>query len=227
MNERSLILTGATGMVGGHALELCLSHPEVGRVTSLGRRATGIEHPKLQEVIHDDFLGYGAVADALAGHDVALYCLGVYTGAVAADEFRRITFEYTQAFAEALHARSPGAAFCFLSGAGADPSEKSRMAFARHKGAAEKALLTTGFPRTHVFRPGYIYPMQRRKEPNLTYRLSRGLWPVLRRLWPNAGVPSVDLARAMVHAGLHGTAPHEEPVLENRDIRQLVARLAE
>jgi hypothetical protein len=40
---------------------------------------------------------------------------------------------------------SPDAAFSFLSGNGADPTGRSRLAFARYKGEAEKALLAAGF----------------------------------------------------------------------------------
>lgn len=111
------------------------------------------------------------------------------------------------------------ATFCFLSGQGADQTEKSRMAFARYKGAAETALLDIGFPRVHIFRPGYIYPVTPRKEPNLVYTISRFLYPLLRRLYPNIGIPSEDLARAMVHAGIYGTGGIENPILENKDIR--------
>ncbi len=166
-------------------------------------------------------MNFSAIADTLAGQDVALFCLGVYSGAVPDDEFRRITVDSTLAFARALYAGSAQAAFCFLSGQGADPTERSRLAFARYKGAAEKALLGIGFPRVHIFRPGYVYPVTPREEPNLGYRAMRALYPVLRRIAPNIGVASEDLARAMVHAGLHGTAGHEDPVLENRDIRAL------
>jgi uncharacterized protein YbjT (DUF2867 family) len=95
------------------------------------------------------------------------------------------------------------------------------MAFARYKGAAEKGLLRVGFSRVHIFRPGYIYPVTPRSEPNLGYRIMRALYPMIRHISPNIGIASDDLARAMVHAGLNGTAEHEDPVLENRDIRAL------
>lgn len=79
----------------------------------------------------------------------------------------------TLAFARALYEANPRAAFCLQSGPGADQTEKSRAAFARYKGAAEKALLQIGFPRVHIFRPGYIYPFTPRKEPDLVYTLNR------------------------------------------------------
>lgn len=209
-------------MVGGIALRLCLDDPDVSAVTVIGRRSCGVEHNKLREVVHDDFMDFTGIADSLGAHDVALYCLGAYTGTVPDDEFRRITVDYTMAFAKALHEKSLQAVFCFLSGQGADQTERSRIAFARYKGAAEKALLGIGFPNVYIFRPGYIYPVTPRDEPNLTYRITRAFYPVLRRLYPNVGISSEDLARAMVHAGLHGTGTHDDPVLENRDIRAQV-----
>ena len=96
------------------------------------------------------------------------------------------------------------------------------MAFARYKGAAETALLNMGFPRVHIFRPGYIYPVTPRREPNLMYTTTRFVYPLVRRLYPNIGISSEDLARAMVHAGLYGTGENKNPVLENRDIRSMV-----
>jgi hypothetical protein len=58
-----------------------------------------------------------------------------------------------------------------------------------------------------------------RREPNLTYRLPRVLHPALRKLAPGAVVSSVDLARAMLLAGLYGTNVVVGPVLENTDIQ--------
>jgi hypothetical protein len=51
------------------------------------------------------------------------------------------------------------------------------------------------------------------------YTISRFLYPLLRRIYPNIGIASEDLARAIVHAGLYGTEENENPILENKDIR--------
>lgn len=221
MKGKRVIITGATGMVGGCALKICLANPDVSEVTAIGRSPTGVDDAKLREVIIDGFTDYTAVKWALENQDAALYCLGAYTGAVPDDHFRRITVDYTEAFGNALREASPGAAFCFLSGQGADRTEKSRMAFARYKGAAETALLSMGLARVHIFRPGYIYPVTPRKEPNLMYTISRFLYPLLRRIYPNIGISSEDLAAAMVQAGLYGTGHNQGPILENRDIRNI------
>lgn len=221
MKGKRIILLGATGMVGGCALRICLENPDVAMVTSVSRRSTGIKDDRLREVLPDDFTDYSTMSDALQNQDAALYCLGVYTGAVPDDLFRRITVDYTLAFAQSLHRASPQAAFCFLSGQGADQTEHSRVAFARYKGMAENGLLAVGFPRVHIFRPGYIYPVTPREEPNLVYRISRTLYPVIRRIYPNIGIPSEDLARAMVHAGLYGPDRNGNAILQNQDIRSM------
>ena len=217
-----LALVGATGMVGGYALRHALAHAAVAQVTSIGRRNVGISHPKLKEVLHQDFADCSALGEALAGQDAAVFCLGVYTGAVADAELRRITVDYAVELARVLRGSSPAAAFSFLSGSGADPTGRSRMAFARYKGEAEKALLAAGFPRLYIFRPAYIYPVEPRREPTLGYRALRAIYPAFRRLFPNQVIRADDLARAMVDVVLDEAGSSRRLVLENRDIRELV-----
>src|SRR6202043_4238068 len=101
--------------------------------------------------------------------------------------------DYTIEFARVLRGSSPDAAFSFLSGSGADPTGRSRMAFARYKGEAESALLRTGFSHVYIFRPAYIYPVEPRKEPNLAYRVLRTVYPMFRTLFPNQVIPADDL----------------------------------
>lgn len=205
-------------MVGGLALNICLKRDDVDKVTSIVRKKSGIQHPKLVEVIHDDFLDYSSVVDQLKNQDVCLFCLGVYTGAVPSVKFREITVGYTRAFAETLRLYNEGLSFCFLSGQGADLEEKSRLMFARDKGAAENLLIKLNFNQLYLFRPGYIYPTVPRAEPNLSYRLMRVLYkPFLSKLFPNIGLSSEQLARAMVEIGIQGG---KKVIYENKDIKE-------
>ena len=222
VGQKRLVIVGATGMVGGYALGYALDHPSVTRVTVIVRRTLGISHPKLNEVLHRDFADCSPLAEVLSAHDAAIFCLGAYTSAVTDAELRTITVDYTVEFARVLHASSAGAAFSFLSGSGADPSGRSRMPFARYKGEAEKALTTAGFPRLYVFRPAYIYPVEPRREPNLSYRLIRAIYPAFRTLLPNQVIRADDLARAMVKVVVGKAAERETRVFENRDIRAMV-----
>ena len=218
---KRVVIVGATGMVGGYALRYALQRPDVEHVTSVGRRKLGISHSKLTEVLHPDFADCSALAETLTGRDAAIFCLGTYTGVVTDMELRRITVDYTVEFARILRAGSPDAAFSFLSGSGADPTGQSRIAFARYKGEAEKALLAAGFPRVYIFRPAYIYPVEPRKEPNFGYRLLRAIYPAFRVLFPKQVIRADDLARAMVEVAVRPTGEGELVVFENRDIRAL------
>ena len=220
--QKNLVIVGATGMVGGYALRYALEHPAVGHVTSVGRREVGISHPKLKEVLHQDFADCSALAEALSDQHAAVFCLGAYTGAVSDTELRTITVDYTIDFARILQGSSPDAAFAFLSGSGADPTGRSRMSFARYKGEAENALLAAGFPQIYLFRPAYIYPVKPRREPNFSYRLLRAIYPAFRLLFPNQVIRADDLARAMVDVVVRKTGEAGARILENRDIRSMV-----
>jgi uncharacterized protein YbjT (DUF2867 family) len=220
--QERLVIVGATGMVGGSALRYALDHPAVARVTAIGRSKLGISHPKLDQVLHQDFTDCSALAGVLSDQGGAVFCLGTYTGSVPDTELRKITVDYTVEFARVLRGSSPGAAFSFLSGNGADPTGRSRIAFARYKGQAENALLAMAFSRVYIFRPAYIYPVQPRKEPNFSYRLLRAIYPVFRVIFPNLVISADDLGRAMVDVTMRqGDAGGL--VLENRDIRALAA----
>jgi uncharacterized protein YbjT (DUF2867 family) len=220
--QARVVIVGATGMVGGSALRYALDDPAVGTVTAIGRKKAGILHPKVKEVLHQDFADCSALADVLSGQDAAVFCLGTYTGSVSDAELRTITAGYTIEFARVLRSSSPDAAFSFLSGNGADPTGRSRIPFARYKGEAEKALLAAGFPHVYIFRPAYIYPVEPRKEPNFSYRLLRAVYPAFRALFPNQVIPADDLARAMVDVAVRRTGERGGLVFENRDIRAMV-----
>ena len=89
---------------------------------------------------------------------------------------------------------------------------------------AEKTLSAAGFPHVYIFRPAYIYPVQPRREPNVSYRLLRAIYPAFRVLFPNQVIRADDLARTMADAAVRSIGEGRTLVLENRDIRHLVVR---
>ncbi len=204
-------------MIGKLMLELCLEKDDVGMITSITRKPTGIIHKKLVEVIHNDFSDLINIESHFKNQDVCFYCIGVYTGQVPAKEFKRITVDLTKVFADTLRRNSDKTSFCFLSGQGADSKEKSPILFAREKGIADNYLLKLKFEHTYIFRPGYIYPDTPRVEPNLLYRCMRRIYPLLSKIYPNAGVSSTRLALKMVDVGLNGG---DRIIYENHHIRK-------
>lgn len=219
--KKKVLITGSTGMIGGILLKLCLNSEEINEILALVRKPTAISHPKYNEIIVDDFLNYEKQAHLFVDIDIVFYCLGVYTGAVPADEFRRINVDYPLNLAKAINVKSPNAVFCLLSGQGADRSEKSTMQFARDKGAIENALAALNFKAFYTFRPGYIYPTKKRREPNFFYILSRYAYPILKLLGNNLSITDQQLANTMFEVGLNG---YPTEILENKDMRRFIEK---
>lgn len=215
---KKIIIAGASGMMGGIILREALNSPEVEKVISIVRKPSGQKHAKLEEIIHSDFNDYSKINHHFQNQDTAYFCIGVYTGAVPDDKFKMITVDFAKSFGDAVKQNSPQAILCFLSGQGADLKEKSRMSFARYKGMAENYLMSLKLGGLHIFRPGYIYPVEKREEPNLAYRIYRKLYPVLNKLMPSSAITSEQLAKSMFRAGLNGT---EKIILENEDIKKV------
>ncbi len=214
---KQVILTGATGMIGQLVLQYCIESEDISKVTSITRRPTGMSDDKLIEVIHTDFTDYQPIREHFKSKDIAYFCLGVYTGAVPDDKFKEITVDYTNTFVDMVKSESPQARFCLLSGSGADQTEESSVSFAKYKGMAENHMFRT-LEDAYSLRPGYIYPVEKRKEPNVGYRLMRALYPVMKLLAPKSSIPSTDLARAMFDIGMRGAA---KQVLENVDLTEI------
>ena len=206
-------------MIGALVLQKCLNSNDVNIVTSIVRKASGINHPKLKEIIHPNFSDYSSISEVFKDQDIAFYCIGVYTGAVPRDEFRKITVDYTLAFAEMLRIKSDKTTFCFLSGQGADQTEKSKMMFAMDKGIAENSLQRMKFNQFYTFRPGYIYPSTPRVEPNVSYKIMKALYKPFSIIYPNIGISSENLASAIVEVGWNG---YSKSILENKDIRSII-----
>lgn len=217
---KNAIIIGGSGMIGKEVLRHCIECKEIKQVISIVRKPSGMQHSKLQEIIHLDFLNFDNITEVLAEVDIVYYCLGAYTGAVDDALFKQITVDYTVAFAGALALVNKEISFCFLSGDGADLSEKSRLSFARYKGMAENYLMQQGFAHFHTFRPAYIYPVVKRKEPNLMYRMMRILYPLVKLLGDKYSISSSELAWAFFITGLQGA---DKLILENKDIRFIAA----
>ncbi len=213
---KKVIITGASGMIGGIVLQHCLASNEIVEVISIVRKQSNTNHSKLKEVVLKDFLDYTSIESSLKNCDTAYFCIGVYTGAVPDSEFKKITVDYTKSFADAIKQNSPNATVCFLSGEGADRSEKSKIAFARYKGIAENYLISKAFQQLYIFRPAYIYPVQKRKEPNTFYSFLRFIYPIVKSLIAKHTVTSEQLGKVMFEVGFKGAS---NDTFENMDIK--------
>ena len=146
------IITGTTGMVGEGVLKECLIHPDVENVLVINRKPCGVSHPKLSEIIHNDFLDFTPLKDKLKGYNACFFCLGISSVGKKEDEYFRITYTLTMKMAEILSQNNPDMTFCYISGAGTDSTEKGRVNWARVKGKTENDLMKLPFKKVFAFR---------------------------------------------------------------------------
>ena len=148
---RKTLITGASGLVGGHALRLLLADPGCSQVASLGRRTLELKDPKLRQAVVDfDKLELAGPFD----FDEAFCCLGTTIRKAGSQEaFRKIDFEATLAFAR-LAKRSGATRFYLVSSTGADA--RSRVFYSRVKGEIEAALHAVGFDTLVILRPSLL-----------------------------------------------------------------------
>ena len=101
--QKRLVIVGATGMVGGCALRYALDNSAVECVTSIGRKRLGISHPKLKEVLHQNFADCSALADDAFGPGRG----GLLPGDVHRFSVRRGTSRHNRRLHDRVRASSP------------------------------------------------------------------------------------------------------------------------
>lgn len=203
-----VIIFGATGMVGRGVLRECLLDPEIEAVLTVGRSATGLQHEKLNEIIHKNLLDLSEIEGAISGYDACFFCLGVSSVGMKEDEYQRVTYDITMAVAQTLVKLNPNMTFIYVSGSGTDSTEQGRVMWARVKGKTENALLRMPFKDAYMFRPAYIQPRHGIVSKTKLYRaLYVGLGilePVLKMLFPKYVTTTEILGRAMIKVAKQG-----------------------
>jgi uncharacterized protein YbjT (DUF2867 family) len=209
---------GATGMVGQGVVRECLLDPGVESVVSVGRNPSGVSDPKFREVLTTDLLDLSPHAAELSGVDACFFCLGVSSTGMSEADYRRVTYDITMAAAAAVN---PKATFVYVSGVGADSTERGRTMWARVRGATENALLATSL-NVYILRPGFIQPRHgatsRTPLYRMAYRFVGVLYPVLRALFPKHVSTTEQIGRAMIGLARHGA---DKRVLYSRDFNAI------
>ncbi len=146
---RTVLLAGATGLVGRELLRGLLADAGVATVHALVRRPLADTHPKLVVQVVD----FAALPPLPAAEEVYLALGTTIRVAGSQAAFRAVDFDANLAVAEA--ARSSGALRAGLvSSMGAAP--KSRVFYNRVKGELEAALPSLGFEGLVIARPSLL-----------------------------------------------------------------------
>ncbi|HTB26373.1 MAG TPA: hypothetical protein VK711_13450 [Puia sp.] len=218
MNKIRVIITGVTGMVGEGVLQECLLSPDVEKVLVVSRRPYGITHPKLSEIIIQDFFDLSSIESSVRGYDACFFCLGVSSVGMKKDLYIKMTYDLTIGFAKVLSKQNDNMSFCYVSGAGTDSTEKGRLHWARVKGKTENDLQKLGFKHVYLFRPGMLKPTKGAKNVLPYYQWFKWLVPVIEILSPSSICSLAQLGQAMIHLVTRG---YTKNIIEVNDIKKL------
>ena len=206
-------------MIGRGVLLECLDNPEVSEVLAIGRNPAGIEHPKLKNLIHNDFTDFSTIRGQLSGFDGCFYCLGISAVGLTEQEYTKITYDYTLGLARTLAESNPGMTFTYVSGEGTDSTGTGKMMWARVKGKTENDLLSLGFRQAFMFRPGAIIPLRgiksRTKGYQFIYDYFMWLVRAIKVISPGSVVTTTQIGQAMINAMLGG---YDKKILRPKDI---------
>lgn len=209
------IITGSTGMVGEGVLHVCLNNENVESVLVINRKPCGVNHPKLKEIIHKDFMNLSEIKEQFAGYNACYFCAGVSSVGKNEEEYKKLTYDLTLNFAKTL--LNDEMILTYVSGSGTDSSEKGKLMWARVKGKTENDLLKLGFKNAFMYRPGYIQPIKGMKNTYKIYKFLTPFYSIFESLFPKYVISLDELANSMINVTINGYAKN---VLENEDIRR-------
>ncbi len=169
----SVVMLGASGAVGSQVLRSLVAYPQIGSITSLGRRTiSGLSFEKVHQKEIDIFDSKSYV-ELLPGHDVAICTLGVgQPSKMGKEEFVKIDKLAVIDFAKAC--KKAGVRHFELLGSVGAKSNSSSF-YLRSKGELVAALRLLDFERLSIFQPSMIIT------PTNRYGISQG---ILLRIWP-------------------------------------------
>ncbi|NWK88284.1 NAD(P)H-binding protein [Raoultella terrigena] len=208
-----VLITGATGLVGGHLLRMLVREPSISAIAAPTRRpladTQGVFNP------HDPQLS-DALAQVVDPIDTVFCCLGT-TRREAGSKAAFIHADYTLVVDTALTGLRLGAKHMLvISAMGADPH--SLFFYNRVKGGMEQALRAQAWRNLTILRPSMLLGERDNKRANEAllaplFRLLPGNWK---------SIDARDVAQAMLSEAL---APAQEgvTVLPSAKLREIAA----
>ena len=209
-----VLLTGATGLVGGHFLRMLLNAPDIKSIAAPTRRPltdiSGVFNP------HDPQLT-DALAQVVDPIDIVFCCLGT-TRREAGSKEAFVHADYTLVIDTALVGKKLGAQHMLVvSAMGANAH--SPFFYNRVKGEMEEALIAQQWPRLTIARPSMLIGEREKKRTGETL-----LAPLFSLLPGNLkSIDARDVASALLAEAL---SPAQEGVriLSSSQLRERAAR---
>jgi len=197
--ERTALIAGASGLVGGQLLKLLLESDEYLKVVSVGRRQLDLSHAKLSQVV-TDFENLQEHQEKLSANDV-FCCLGTTIAKAGSKAtFRKVDFEYVLALG-AVASQMQADQFLLVSALGANA--QSRIFYNQVKGELEEAIVQIGLPTIHVLRPSLLLgPRQEFRAGELIAQKLSPIIPWIGALRNIKPISAMDVAQALLNLAL-------------------------
>lgn len=202
---RSVILAGASGLVGGMLLRTLLADPQVSQVHAIARRALAFSHAKLQVHVAD----FSRLPPLPAADEVYLALGTTIKVAGSQAPFRAVDLNANHAVAVAAQAAGARRAG-LVSAAGADA--ESSVFYSRIKGELEDALKSMDWTALVIARPSLLLGNRADLQQPARYaeRIAMPFAKLLAPLLPDAYRP---VHARQVASALAMTVPAAEGVL--------------
>lgn len=219
-----LIIFGATGMVGQAVLLCAQVDPHIKEIVAVVRKDDLVPHSKLKVIVHKDFQDLSPCASVLSRAEGTIFAIGVTSAGKTEEEYTKQTFDLTLSVAKQIltFQGDHKTRFVYVSGAGADSSEKGPVMWARVRGKTENTLMKLPFVGCYAVRPGIIIPQDGIQSKTGAYRIGyvfmKPILPLMRVLLPKQVTTSRILGALLVRLAVSGS---EKMVLESKDFDSL------
>ena len=214
--KKAMIL-GASGLVGGHVLDLLLTDSRYEKVSTLSRGKLPYEHAKLEQHIGNLF--ELETQKALFENIDDLFIAIGTTQAKTPDKKQYESIDYGIPVAAGRLAKEAGIPnVCVVSSMGANP--KSSIFYTALKGRKEEAMQALGLTNLNIVRPSLL--LGNRSEKRAMEKLSMVLMQNLSFLIPekHKAIPAQTVAKAMVALQ---NKPHQKVIWMNAELFELAA----
>jgi uncharacterized protein YbjT (DUF2867 family) len=201
--SRTAALIGATGLIGGHILDLLMNDNSYGKIKAIVRRPLEVTVNSKVEQIVVDFADHNALENAIAGSDVVFSAIGTTNKQVKGDKnaYRKIDYDIPVNAAKAA-AKYGVYSFALVSAIGANAANNNNF-YIKLKGVVEEAVSKEQIPQIIITRPSLL--MGKRKEYRLMEKIFQAIMPAFaifffggwRKYKPIQGR---DVAKAMINS---------------------------
>lgn len=212
--KKTAIILGATGLTGGHLLNLFLKDDRYEKIKLFSRSSVGFSNPKIEEYLIDLFELEKHKKNFQA--DEVFCCIGTTKAKTPDDEtYRKIDYGIPFSAAKLCKENNINT-YIVISAMGANPD--SKVFYNKTKGEMERDVIKQNIQNTFILQPGLI--SGKRDEKRLGESIAKFLFNILNPLIPKKyrSISPETIAKAMVFIANQGFS---HTSIENQIIKEI------